>query len=147
DAKQTVAAAEEKLAILAEQITAAGAELEKANGHVTVLRGEFASISNGMEEIQGQAEQHSKREHELSLSKNELSVRIETLIEHTKEKPQINLHETYAGYQQQEMDWDAVAAEINDLKGKISRLGNVNLDAIGEQSTLEERQASLAAQL
>jgi chromosome segregation protein len=45
------------------------------------------------------------------------------------------------------MDWDAVAAEINDLKGKISRLGNVNIDAILEQSQLEERHATLGAAL
>ena len=74
-------------------------------------------------------------------------MRIETLIEHTLDELQINLHEAYANYQAQAMDWDAVAAEISELKGKISRLGNVNLDAITEQSSLEERQQTLSAAL
>jgi chromosome segregation protein len=100
-----------------------------------------------MDTLQEQIETQARREHELSLAKNELSVRIETLIEHTMEELQINLHEAYATYQPTQMDWDAVAAEINELKGKVARLGNVNLDAILEQSQLEERQASLQGQL
>jgi len=40
-----------------------------------------------------------------------------------------------------------VAAEIQDLRGKIERLGNVNLDAITEQEELQKRREFLAAQL
>ena len=46
----------------------------------------------------------------------------------------------------EEMDWEAVAAEIEDLKAKISRLGNVNLDAIAEQEELEQRAGYLNEQ-
>jgi len=45
------------------------------------------------------------------------------------------------------IDWDAVAAEIEELKGKIARLGNVNLDAIQEQDDLEDRHEELLAQV
>ena len=44
-------------------------------------------------------------------------------------------------------DWDDVAAEIKELKEKIARLGNVNLDAIGEQDELEERSNFFAKQI
>src|SRR5690606_11125467 len=43
-------------------------------------------------------------------------------------------------------DWDAVAAEIKELRDKIHRLGNVNIDAINEQDELEQRQQFLATQ-
>ena len=46
----------------------------------------------------------------------------------------------------EQTDWDAVAAEIEDLRGKIERLGNVNLDAITEQEELGERADYLNAQ-
>jgi len=147
DAEATVAQAEEVLAGLAERISAAETELATHTEQVSVLRSEFTALNSGLDSIQEQIEQFARREHELSLAKNELSVRIETLIEHTMEELQINLHEAYSTYQAQEMDWDAVAAEISELKGKIARLGNVNLDAILEQSQLEERQASISAQL
>ena len=38
-----------------------------------------------------------------------------------------------------EQDWAALEAEIEELKEKIQRLGNVNLDAIAEQDELEKR--------
>jgi chromosome segregation protein len=147
DAQETVAQTESKLEQLAEKVAAGEEALAAATDHVTALRGEFSSVTSALESVQEQVEQHSRREHELSLAKNELSVRIETLIEHTMEELQINLHEAYSTYQPQAMDWDAVAGEINELKGKIARLGNVNLDAILEQSQLEERQVSLTGQL
>ena len=147
DASETAAVAEGQLAGLAEKAAAAEVELAGHTERIGALRGEYSQVTGGIDALQEQAETHSRREHELSLQKNELSVRIETLIEHTLDELQINLHEAYANYQAQSMDWDAVAAEINDLKGKISRLGNVNLDAINEQSSLEERQKSITAQL
>jgi chromosome segregation protein len=45
------------------------------------------------------------------------------------------------------MDWTAVRNEINELRSKIERLGNVNLDAIDEQDALEERHRFLSAQV
>jgi len=43
-------------------------------------------------------------------------------------------------------DWDAVAEEIKELREKIQRLGNVNLDAISELEELETRQSFLSTQ-
>lgn len=43
-------------------------------------------------------------------------------------------------------DWAALSAEIEDLRGKINRLGPVNLDAIREQDELELRETFLTAQ-
>jgi len=43
-------------------------------------------------------------------------------------------------------DWDAVAEEIKDLRERIGRLGNVNLDAILELEELETRQTFLTNQ-
>lgn len=153
DAQVTVEQTEAKLVELATVIAAAEQQLSEHTERVTALRSEFTATSSGIDGVQEQIELFARREHELSLHKNELSVRIETLIEHTLDELQINLHEAYAGYQAKqaegggEVDWEAVAGEINELKGKIARLGNVNLDAITEQSSLEERQATLHAQI
>jgi len=46
-----------------------------------------------------------------------------------------------------DIDWQAVEAEINELRGKIARLGTVNVDAIAEQDQLEGRQDELADQV
>jgi len=46
-----------------------------------------------------------------------------------------------------DIDWDEIAAEIKELKEKIQRLGNVNLDAIAEMDELEQRSGFLAQQV
>jgi chromosome segregation protein len=84
---------------------------------------------------------------------SELSVRLETLVQRTQEELQLDLpakyaeHEAAGGYQPADMDWDAVANEIKELRDKIQRLGNVNLDAIGEMDELEQRSTFLANQV
>ncbi|NBC11685.1 MAG: chromosome segregation protein SMC [Planctomycetes bacterium] len=46
-----------------------------------------------------------------------------------------------------EIDWASVEAEINELRTKITRLGNVNVDAITEQEQLEDKHTDLADQV
>ena len=84
---------------LEEKATAAEAELAVCTEQITALRRIYDGEFRGIDAQQGQSESLGKREHELSLNKNELSVRIETLIEHTGEELQINLHEAYASYE------------------------------------------------
>ena len=84
----------------------------------------------------------------------ELAVRVETLVARSLEETELDLPARYAelsaaegGYQPGEEDWAAIAEEMKELRGRISRLGNVNLDAIAEQEELEGRQNTLADQL
>ena len=76
-----------------------------------------------------------------------MRVRLETLVTRTMEELQLDLPAKYTAspptaardIEPGDMDWDAVAEEIKELREKIQRLGNVNLDAIGEQDELEQR--------
>lgn len=147
DAHETIAATQTLLGEMEERAAHAEAQLTHQTEQINVLRGEHSQNAKEVDEFQTRGEGLARQEHEFSLAKNELSIRIETLIEHTQDELGINLVENLTNYQAQSMDWDAVAAEINELKGKISRLGNVNIDAINEQSSLEERQQFLTAQL
>jgi len=189
DARQIIATSEAAIAELLVKAEGAQARLTEHSERLGTLRSEYSSVVSGLETLQERAEMWSRQEHELSLATNELTVRIETLINHAQEELQINLPERYTQQQVEvvrqaeaamqaqlaqqaeptaegqevaaapeepaaapvvaleAIDWDAVAAEINDLKGKIGRLGNVNLDAINELSSLEERHAFITAQV
>jgi len=84
--------------------------------------------------------------HRIELS--EVDVRIENLITRASEEMQMDLLELYKTYEHdEERDWDAVETEIGELRGKIERLGNINLDAIAEQDELEKRRGFLIEQL
>jgi chromosome segregation protein len=60
---------------------------------------------------------------------------------------QIDLAEAFAGRETGNVDWEQIKNEILELRGRIERLGNVNIDAIAEQETLEERHNFLANQV
>jgi chromosome segregation protein len=78
----------------------------------------------------------------------EVEVRIENLIARAAEEMGMDLLKLFESYEHDdERDWDAVEGEIQELRGKIERLGNVNLDAIGEQEELERRREFLGGQL
>lgn len=83
-------------------------------------------------------------EHRLALT--ETTVRRDELSARVQEEMGMSLAERYESYQHADQDWDAVEAEIAELRGKIARLGNVNLDAIQELEELEQRHSFLDTQ-
>ncbi len=87
------------------------------------------------------------RINELKIEIGQLEVRQQDLVDRVRDELQLDLVESYKQYQAAAVDWDKVREEITELRGKIERLGNVNLDAIGEQEGLEQRHQFLSAQL
>jgi len=78
----------------------------------------------------------------------EIDANIANLIDRAAEDMGMDLLELAKTYTHDaQRDWDAVAEEVRELDGKISRLGNVNLDAIAEQEQLEARHALYAGQI
>jgi len=84
---------------------------------------------------------------ELKIELSQLEVKQQDLVERVQEQLQIDLAEAYENYSHEEVDWDKVKEEIAELRGKIERLGNVNIDAIDEQETLEKRHNFLSNQV
>ena len=129
------------------------------------------ALSIKVESIRGLHGELEQKLHQLQMQQNELGVRRETLISRTQDELQIAINERYDDivaeykgerpgsgvvaaedggpfpYEAGASDWEAVGREIKELKDKIQRLGNVNLDAIGELDELEQRSAFYAQQL
>ena len=136
--------AEEALVQSQEQLAA---QVEKATNDLGAVQQVVQALAHDVDRIR---EKHAETEqalHEVQMKLSELRVRLETLVSRTMEELQLDLPARYAeGYEPAQMDWDAVGEEIKQLREKIQRLGNVNLDAIGEQDELEQRQQFLANQ-
>ncbi len=64
-----------------------------------------------------------------------------------RDELQIDLHEAYKNYTQTAVDWEGVKEEIAQLRGKIERLGSVNIEAIESQDNLQKRQEFLSSQV
>jgi len=84
---------------------------------------------------------------ELKIEAGQLEVKGQGLVERVQEELQIDLVAAYEDYKQGEVDWEQVREEITGLRAKIERLGNVNLDAIDEQESLEKRHDFLSQQV
>jgi chromosome segregation protein len=83
----------------------------------------------------------------LRVELGQLQVKQQDLVERVREQLQIDLAEAYKNYTQQEVDWEQIKQEIGELRAKIERLGNVNVDAIDEQESLEQRHEFLSEQV
>jgi chromosome segregation protein len=85
--------------------------------------------------------------HQVKLQLSQLEVKSADLIQRVAEELQMDLTAEYQNYKAEEINWDSVRDEIADLRGKIERLGNVNVDAIEQQDELEKRNDFLTSQI
>jgi len=84
---------------------------------------------------------------QLKIELSQLDVKTQDLVERIQEQLQIDLPQAYENYKDLEVDWESLKDEIAQLKGKIERLGNVNVEAIEEQDELEKRDEFLTSQV
>ncbi|MBS1259452.1 MAG: Chromosome partition protein Smc [Candidatus Scalindua arabica] len=116
----------------------------------SVCNGQLAEINGQIDEY---SEEHRSKEQEvndLRLKENEFKVKIIDLEERIRDDYQVELSEFALEHGEEDnesIDWESVPREIDELKGKIDKMGNVNLEAIHEQSELEEREVHLMGQM
>ncbi|MBI4578785.1 MAG: chromosome segregation protein SMC, partial [Planctomycetes bacterium] len=110
------------------------------------IRHEAEDLAAHLKTQRTELEQVEADLHGRQMELREVSLRVETLLSRVRDELNIDLVEVYANYQHAEQDWTALEAEIEELKEKIRRLGNVNLDAIAEQEELEKRATFLTSQ-
>jgi chromosome segregation protein len=146
EARSTIRTGKERLEELSgtiETLEASGIE----------LRGRREKLRLGLEEL-GEAVKSARTGlssveaglHELEMSLAETKVRLDELTARVAGELNIDLAQRYKSYEHAEQDWEAVENQIAELRGKIERLGNVNLDAITELDELEERHTFLTGQ-
>jgi chromosome segregation protein len=144
---------ERQEALLVEQQQLLANQVQEATGQLADAGEVVKNLSSAVDSIRGEHGEIEHAFHALEMKSGELRIRLESLVQRTQEELQLDLpakyaeHEAAGGYQPADMDWDAVAGEIKELREKIQRLGNVNLDAIGEQDELEQRSTFLANQV
>ena len=109
-------------------------------------RAEAERLAEQLKTTRQQLEEIDVQLHELRLALQEARVRRDELVARVKDELGIHLPDQYRGYEPTSQDWTAVEAEIAELRQKIERLGNVNLDAIAEQEELEARVGFLTSQ-
>ncbi|MFQ5424824.1 MAG: chromosome segregation protein SMC, partial [Phycisphaerae bacterium] len=112
------------------------------------LRRSIDGWSVDMRRLRSEIDEADAVLHDRQMKLQEIRVRQEDLVQRVEDELSVNLCDQYETYAPDaDEDWPAVEAEIESLRGKIDRLGNVNLDAISEQEELETRVEFLGGQL
>ncbi|MEQ8768385.1 MAG: hypothetical protein RL885_31060 [Planctomycetota bacterium] len=141
DTIEELATLREKLGELAQEIEGEdGTEhllgrVQELEGELQERRRERTAIGRRLEDLDSDIQTRS-------LGEREARVRAEDLRERIAEELEIDLEEAIQDYEPeepQELDLNAMRREIEDLRGKMSRLGPVNLEAIDELEEVEER--------
>jgi chromosome segregation protein len=145
--EQEAAAAQHAQAALVTSQQELSQRLEVLTAQVSEMQKLVGELNAVVEKYRQQFADAESELHSVQLRAGEIKVRVETLVQRTLDEIQLDLPARWAeGYAPAEMDWDAVGEEIKQLREKIQRLGNVNLDAITELEELEQRQIFLANQ-
>ncbi len=110
--------------------------------------------SQQLEAARSQASHIDRDYHAVELSRRELEVKREGLEERTLADLELDLTTAYIPYRSTReedgftsIEREPAQAEIDGLKEEIRKLGNVNIDAIEEETLLEERNIDLIKQV
>lgn len=151
-----------------EVIAEAAGTVAKAGARAAAMRAEAASFESGvaaatqrvgelarvLSDVRRAANEAESVWHELDARRRELEVKRETLEERTRDELTVRLADEYEDFRLLVLDPDVdeidatdAGARANVLRDEIRRLGNVNLDAIEEETRLEEKNDELIAQV
>lgn len=146
EAERTILRHESVIADLFLKKEAAAARSRELAQARTAGREQVAGLAEQVRELAEQLHAAEEKFHALDIEARECRLKMETLCQRVRDDFGLDLVEKHASYVAQEVDWAAIDTEIEDLKGKIERLGAVNLDAIKEQDELERRAEFLKVQ-
>jgi chromosome segregation protein len=152
------------------KVTEGEGEIVRNNTVIEELKSERVSLENSIKELRikqnefveqltdtnREIEEYSKEQknqelkiNELRMKENEYKIKLAGLEERIREDYHVELSQFATENQEEDdesIDWDSVSLEIDQLKGKVERMGSVNLEAIQELEELENREAHLLNQ-
>ncbi len=146
EAKETAEAGQASVASVTENIVRLEGRSSRLRNDREALRLDLDGRAQAIKTERARLTEMESELHEREMALAESKVRRDDLIARVKEEMNVDLVERYAEYEHSEQDWEQVETEIAELRQKIDRLGNVNLDAIDELRELEERHAFLTGQ-
>lgn len=135
-------------------------ELENAITQTQVLAQELAAARDVFERQQAQVRSQEQglndmhhSYHQLQSRLNEATLRLEQvrmkeqyLIDHIHERYMISLADVAPQHVATEIDLPVLESEVNDLKSKLNKIGDVNLSSIEEYEDLSQRHSFLDQQ-
>lgn len=146
-AERGLLAADAAVSDLYHQLQTAEQQSALLHRQAEVLAQQRRELDQQLHQFRQQQSEIEQAIHHLQLELGQLQVKREDLLSRTKDELNVELEQAYSDYRDENVDWEKVRQEIADLRAKIERLGNVNIDAIAQQEELEKRYQFLSAQV
>ena len=145
-AQEAIVAGEEALASLTKRIEESDGASIKLKRERDMLRLGLENLDQSVKTARTRLSGVESELHDQQMTLAQTNVRRDELVSRIAEELAIDLAERYRQYQHEEQDWEQVESEILELRGKMERLGNVNLEAINELEEIEKRHKFLSTQ-
>ncbi|MEE3001218.1 MAG: chromosome segregation protein SMC [Planctomycetota bacterium] len=149
-----IATADEEIATSRQNTARSRAEIHSADQTVSRSETSLTELREQLEAARNKARQLDRDRNALEISKREAEVKRENTEERVLADLEIDLLSAWKrvadqrrANPQEPLDHDVVEEEIAELRDTIKGLGNVNLDSIEEETTLEERNEDLVKQV
>ncbi|TAJ85692.1 chromosome segregation protein SMC [bacterium] len=113
--------------------------LEKGRQKYREISRQLTEIEEAVKELRPLAEASQEEKNQLQLLLSEKRLNLQHLFENIREKYDLDLKETPADGLPEEHFEEELLTEIEELKGRLERMGEVNLAAIGEFEELNSR--------
>lgn len=110
------------------------------------LREEMTALEKTSREIKGRLTELDEVVGQLRLEVQEVGLRMETLVARVREDFDLDLGTVYETWEPEDMNWEEVAARIEELRRKVDNMGSVDLEAIQDEEALSRRAAFLDSQ-
>jgi len=146
ESERVVAGATERLEAIQVELARVESEAADLRRNRDELRQRIAALVEEIRQKRGDLELAERHLHDRQMALQEARIHRDELIGRVRDELALDLAELYERYEHADQNWEAVEYEIAELKQKIQRLGNINLDAIAELEELEEREAFLTTQ-
>ncbi|MCP5003205.1 MAG: chromosome segregation protein SMC, partial [Planctomycetes bacterium] len=151
-----VAGGEDEIARLGSFIEGLKSEKVSLEKHIKSLKltqnelvEQTTDTNRQIEEQSREQRNHEQKISSLRLKENGYKIKLAGLEERIREDYNVELSQLGAENLEQDdesVDCDSISIEIEQLKGKVERMGSVNLEAIQELEELETREAHLLHQ-
>ena len=152
--ERIIAEASERIEACTAQQAEAAAALEEVNASLAEADGRSRSIGERLHGAREQAQRLDRDWQSIEIARREVEVKRETLEERAVEDDRLDLPLEHAAFKAMiasggvaRIDQDEASKTIAELRKDIRSLGNVNLDAIAEEASLEERNEDLVRQV
>ncbi|HLB58793.1 MAG TPA: chromosome segregation protein SMC, partial [Bdellovibrionota bacterium] len=121
-------------------------QLSTARSRFEEAMAELRKFEEGSKDIRATYEEAVEKVNHSSLRLQELRMEIQRLEEQMQDRYFINLHQIYEGYKLEEVNQQDADQELEILKNRLHRMGEVNTSAIEEYDEVQKRHQFLLTQ-